>query len=58
MKIKLDLCATLKVTGDSHCWYGKACQVFPRGAERPYFQLTDYIVSSALSGPSLWLIPR
>lgn len=37
---------------------GGAFQVFPRGNERRYFDLSDYVVSSSVSGPSFILVPR
>ena len=33
-------------------------QVFPRGNGSGYYRLSDYVVSSAVSGPSLILVPR
>lgn len=58
---KLDLRTVLEVTGDTCQPVGKdglGRQVFPRHGSRPYFRLSDYAVSSAVSGPSLILVPR
>ena len=48
----------LKITKDYYHKRGDSYQVFPKGNEFRYWKLSDYVVSSVLSGPSLWLIPR
>jgi hypothetical protein len=50
----------LTLVGDEAHWLDSgSVQVFPfnRGG-RPYYKLDDYRVSSAVSGPSLILVPR
>ena len=48
----------LKITKDYYQRYGKVYHVFVTGSARQYYNLSDYVVSSAESGPSLWLIQR
>ena len=46
-------CATVQDYGDKG-----AKLVITNGPERPYFHLTDYRVTSAVSGPGFVLVPR
>ena len=48
----------LKTTKDHYQKYGTVYHVFVTESARQYYNLSDYVVSSAESGPSLWLIPR
>lgn len=54
----LTLNEVLKVTGDACTRLNNGCvQVFIHFS-RPYYDLSDYTVSSAVSGPSLMMVPK
>ena len=54
----MTLRALLRRTGDHSQPYGDrdAVQVFGNGWQ--YYRLADYVVTSAVSGPSIVLVPR
>lgn len=56
---RLTLAQACESQGDYHQKFGKdgAIQVFP-SSRAEYYMLTNYVVSSTASGPSLVLIPR
>ena len=58
MNKQLTLREALSITGDNHQTLDSgAIQVFSLGAKLYYF-CADYAVSSAVSGPSLVMVPR
>ncbi len=57
----MTLTALLRLTGDHSQPFGNrgAVQVFNRSEQGwKYYRLSDYVVTSAVSGPSIVLVPR